>query len=163
MRSQVPDGDLAAIVEVAVTEKLERIEARRFAATSRPRKCLSAADVSGASRHVPAPVRRAVRERDGNRCRYVDAAGRRCAERHRLEYHHLHPFGLGGDHRAENIRLMCHAHNAWLAEHDYGRQAMARFERSAEGERSGAVGPTRFRAGSRVAGAGPAHTVPPGP
>ena len=137
MRSQVPDGDLGAIIEAAVTEKLERLEARRFAATSHPRKALSRADTSPVSRHIPAPVRRAVRERDGNRCRYVDASGRRCEERHRLEYHHLHPFGVGGDHRPENIRLMCRAHNTYLAGQDYGRQAMARFRRS--GRRVGAT------------------------
>jgi hypothetical protein len=34
MRSEVPDGDLAAVVERAVTEKLERLEARRFAKTA---------------------------------------------------------------------------------------------------------------------------------
>ncbi|HYN02229.1 MAG TPA: hypothetical protein VE359_07275, partial [Vicinamibacteria bacterium] len=38
MRSSVPDGDLAAIVEQAVTEKLQRLEARRFARTQAPRK-----------------------------------------------------------------------------------------------------------------------------
>jgi hypothetical protein len=135
MRSQVPDGDLGAIIEAAVTEKLERLEARRFAATSHPRKDLTRADASPASRHIPAPVRRAVRERDGSRCAYVDAAGRRCGERDRLEYHHLRPFGLGGDHRPENIRLMCVQHNIYLAEHDYGREAMARFRR--RGKRDG--------------------------
>jgi hypothetical protein len=31
MRTRVPDADLAAIIEEAVTEKLERLEARRFA------------------------------------------------------------------------------------------------------------------------------------
>ena len=31
LRSEVPDGDLASIIEQAVTEKLERLEARRFA------------------------------------------------------------------------------------------------------------------------------------
>jgi hypothetical protein len=30
MRASVPDGDLAAVIEQAVTEKLERLEARRF-------------------------------------------------------------------------------------------------------------------------------------
>ena len=130
LRTQVPDGDLGTIIEMAVTEKLERLEARRFATTSRPRTDLSTADTSPASRHIPAAVRRAVRERDGNRCRYVDAAGRRCGERHRLEYHHLRPFGLGGDHRPENIHLACRMHNEYLAEHDYGRQAMARFRRT---------------------------------
>ena len=130
MRSQVPDGDLGAIIEAAVTEKIARLEARRFATTSRPRKDLSRTDISPASRHIPAAVRRAVRERDGNRCRFVDAAGRRCPQQDRLEYHHRHPFGLGGDHQPVNIRLMCHRHNTYLAEHDYGQEAMRRFGRS---------------------------------
>ena len=130
MRSQVPDGDLGAIIEAAVTEKLERLKTRRFAATTRPREGLSTTDTSPFSRRIPAAVRGAVHERDGGRCRYVDASGRRCCERHRLEYHHLHPFGFGGDNRPENIRLMCVQHNAYLAEHDYGGEAMARFRRS---------------------------------
>jgi hypothetical protein len=154
MRTQVPDGDLGAIIEAAVTEKLERLEARRFAATSRPRKSLSQADTSPASRHVPAAVRRAVRERDGNQCHYVDASGRRCGERDRLEYHHVHPFGLGGDHRPEAIRLVCHAHNIYMAEHDYGREAMVRFRRS--GRRVSGAGAFA----SAEATAGPAHAGP---
>jgi len=129
LRSRVPDGDLGAVIEGAVTATLERLEARRFAATPRPRKGLSTTDTSPASRHIPAAVRRAVHERDGSRCRYVDASGRRCQERHRLEFHHLHPFGLGGDHRVENIRLLCPIHNRSLADHDYGREAMDRFRR----------------------------------
>ena len=130
MRSEVPDGDLAAIIEQATTEKLERLEARRFARTSAPRKGLPETDPSPSSRHVPAAVQRAVSERDGNQCRYVDEEGRRCPERKRLEYHHRLPFGLGGDHSLPNIRLMCRAHNNYLAEHDYGREAMARHRGS---------------------------------
>lgn len=140
LRSRVPDGDLAAIIEMAVTEKLERLEARRFASTSRPRTRLSRANATPASRHIPAAVRRAVRERDGNRCRYVDGAGRRCEQRDRLEYHHVHPFGVGGDHRPVNLRLMCPAHNAHLAERDYGRKAMARFRGGGSAEASGLAG-----------------------
>jgi hypothetical protein len=130
LRSQVPDGDLAKIIEQAVTEKLERLEARRFGRTKAPRKRLSETDTSPSSRHIPAAIRRAVSERDGNRCRYVDERGRRCSERHRLEYHHRYPFGHGGDHSPQNIRLVCRAHNGYLAEHDYGRTAMARYGRS---------------------------------
>ncbi len=156
MRSQVPDGDLGAIIEAAVTEKLERLEVRRFATTSHPRKSLAKADTSPASRHIPAPVRRAVRERDGNRCGYVDAAGRRCDERDRLEYHHLHPFGLGGDHRPENIRLMCVQHNTYLAEHDYGREAMARFRRPGKRVGGALVVPS---VGTRES---PVRAAPPG-
>jgi len=130
MRPQVPDGDLARIIEQAITEKLERLEARRFARTSTPRRGLPKTDTSPSSRHIPAAVRRAVSERDQNRCRYVDEQGRRCPERKRLEYDHRLPFGLGGDHSPANIRLMCRAHNNYLAEHDYSREAMARHRRS---------------------------------
>jgi hypothetical protein len=130
MRSEVPDGDLAAIIEKAVAEKLERLEARRHGATKAPRKDLRATDTSPSSRHIPAAVRRAVWERDGGRCRYVDAAGRRCSERRRLEYHHRRPFGLGGDRSPLNICLMCRAHNRYMAEQDYGRETMARHSRS---------------------------------
>jgi 5-methylcytosine-specific restriction endonuclease McrA len=126
------DGDLAAIIEQAVTEKLERLEARRFARTNAPRKYPADAEDACAvpsSRHIPAAVQRAVRERDGDRCRYVDEQSRRCKERDRLEFHHRHPFGLGGENSVGNIRLMCRAHNAYLAECDYGREAMARHRR----------------------------------
>jgi hypothetical protein len=107
MRSEIPDGDISAIIERAVSEKLERLEARRFAASAAPRKVLADTDTSMQSRHVPAAVRRAVRARDGDRCRFVDEQGRRCSERHRLEFHHRRPYGMGGDHRPENISLLC--------------------------------------------------------
>ena len=137
MRAEVPGGDLAAIIEAAVTEKLERIEARRYAQTKAPRKALSDTDTSATSRHIPAAVRRAVRERDGNRCRYVDERGRRCSERDRLEFHHRHPFGMGGDHSPDNLRLLCPSHNRYLAEVDYGRAAISlRSAREAPAPRS---------------------------
>ncbi len=122
MRASVPDGDLGAIIELAVSEKLERLEARRFAKTKSPRQGFSRRDA--ASRHIPAAVRRAVHERDGSRCRFVDEQGRRCTARDRLEFHHRRPFGHGGDHELANIQLLCH--NQYVAEHDYGSKAMAR-------------------------------------
>ena len=69
MRPSVPDGDLAAIVEQAVTEKLQRLEARRFGRTQAPRKTLSQSETSPTTRQIPAAVKRAVYERDGGRCR----------------------------------------------------------------------------------------------
>jgi hypothetical protein len=133
MRSSVPDGDLAVIIEQAVTEKLDRLETRRFAKTSAPRKGLSDGDTSPSTRHVPAAVRRAVYERDEGRCRYVDQRGRRCTARDGLEFHHRRPFGHGGEHSPENISLQGKGHNNSLAEVDYGRQAMARHRREGSG------------------------------
>jgi hypothetical protein len=73
-------------------------------------------------RQVPAAVRRTVFERDEARCTYADALGRRCAETHRLELHHLRAFARGGEHTKENLTLRCHAHNALAAEEDFGRE-----------------------------------------
>jgi hypothetical protein len=129
MRSSVPDGDLAAVIEAAVTEKLERIEARRFADTRSPRKTMATTDTSARTRHVPAAVKRAVYARDGDRCAYVDARGHRCSARAHLEFHHRQPFALGGDHSPGGLSLLCRAHNRYVAEVDFGVEAVARHRR----------------------------------
>jgi hypothetical protein len=171
MRASVPDGDLAAIIEQAVTEKLERLESRRFGRTRSASTVLRASTASASprrlfpatgggsttsgvdpaksggrspsrkgrpavSRHIPAAVRRAVYARDGGQCRYVDAQGRRCTARAGLEFHHRHPFGYGGTHSVDGISLACKAHNLYLAEVDYGREAIARHRRSRTGSRT---------------------------
>jgi 5-methylcytosine-specific restriction endonuclease McrA len=132
MRSSVPDGDLAAIIEEAVTEKLERLEAKRFARSKAPRKTLEQTSTIPSSRYIPAPVRRAVRERDGNQCTFVGSSGNRCTKRDNLEFHHRDPFGRGGDHSPENLQLVCRIHNAYFAERDYGEELMKRYRRSAD-------------------------------
>jgi hypothetical protein len=139
MRSSVPDGDLATILEEAVTEKLEKLEAKRYGKTKAPRKNLEEADTSPFSRYISAPVRRAVYERDGGQCVYRDQTGRRCTETQQLEFHHLKPYGRGGDRSPANICLLCRAHNAYIAEHDYGKEFMEQFRKSSSGVAEPAV------------------------
>jgi hypothetical protein len=50
----------------------------------------------------------------------VAAGGRRCSARKRLEFHHVHPYGAGGDASIGNIELRCRGHNAYEAELFYG-------------------------------------------
>ena len=121
--------DLAAVIEAAVTEKLERLEAKRYGETKRPRKNLAQTDMSPSSRYMPAAVRRAVRKRDRDRCGFIDHKGRRCTERRGLEFHHLDPFGRGGAHDPETISLRCRTHNVYLAEREYGKEKMDRYRR----------------------------------
>jgi hypothetical protein len=135
MRSAVPDGDLARIIDIAVSEKLQRVEARRFGRTLAPRRNPADTETSASSRHIPAAVRRLVHDRAGGRCAYRDEHGLRCAKRHALEFHHKHPFARGGDHSPANLTLMCRAHNTLLAEQDYGEDVMALF-RAATGRAS---------------------------
>ena len=131
MRSSVPDGDLTAIIEQVVTEKLERLEAKRFAKARIPRKTLAESRTAPTSRYIPAAVRRVVHERDGSRCTFVDDHGRQCRKRHDLEFHHRKPFGRGGDHSPDVLALMCKTHNLLMAEQDYGEEKMTRHRRSA--------------------------------
>ncbi len=72
------------------------------------------------SRHIPNAVKRAVAERDGMRCTFVDARGRRCEETGGLELHHIEGFARGGAAKVENIALRCRAHNRYDAEQHYG-------------------------------------------
>ena len=125
----MPGVDLASVVEVAVTEKLERLEAKRFGKTKKPRKTIEEADTLPGSRYISAPVRRFVFERDGGQCTYR-RNGRRCTAREGIEYHHDDPYGRGGDRTPENIRLMCKAHNALMGERDFGKDVMDEYRRS---------------------------------
>ena len=79
----MPDSDLAEVVEAAVTEKLERLEAKRYGKTKKPRKNLEDAYTSPGVRGISAAVKRVVWKRDGEQCTFVGANGKRCPERHR--------------------------------------------------------------------------------
>ncbi len=133
LRHKIPDGDLAEVIDQAVTLLLGKLEGRRFGSTDAPRKTLAETDTSASSRHVPAAVKREVYQRDGGRCTFVDeATGRRCscADPGKLEYHHTTPFALGSDHDPDRLTLRCTAHNQYQAELDFGRETMERHQRA---------------------------------
>ena len=137
MRSTVPDGDLATLIEAAVAEKVERLEARHFGKTKAPRTVVSTVDPNPSSRYVPAEVKRIVSERDGYQCCFREPRGERCPERGNLEFHHQRAYGLGGDRSPGNICLMCGPHNQYLADLDYGRKTMDRHRQSRKTARGG--------------------------
>ncbi len=134
--------DLATCIEAAVTEKLGRIEAKRFGLTKNPRRTLDETDTLPYSRYLPAAVRRSVRERDGDQCAFRLQNGDRCPERRSLEFHHRDPYGRGGNHHPDNLSLMCRAHNAYGAELDYGKEHMEKHRR-----RGLSAGPSPYSTG----------------
>jgi hypothetical protein len=113
----IPSGDVAAVVDRALSALLAELSRRKLAATSRPR---AARPTSAGSRHIAAHVRRSVWQRDGGRCAFVAASGLRCSARKLLEFHHVHPYGAGGEATVGNIELRCRSHNAYEAESFYG-------------------------------------------
>jgi hypothetical protein len=122
LRHKIPSGDVAAIIEEAMTLLVAKLERTKCGATGRPRKTAPAAS---ASRDVPAPTVRAIWQRDDARCTFVDGQGRRCEAREWLEIHHDVPFGRGGETSVDNLRLLCRSHNALLAEQDFGTALIA--------------------------------------
>jgi hypothetical protein len=107
LRHQIPSGDVAEIVDRALTLLVAELRKARHAAVARPRtRC----DTSRRSRHIPAAVKREVWARDGGQCAFQGTSGR-CAERGFLEYHHVTPFADGGETDVSNLQLRCRAHN----------------------------------------------------
>ncbi|HUS63226.1 MAG TPA: HNH endonuclease, partial [Kofleriaceae bacterium] len=122
LRHQVPDGDVAAVIHKALDALLEKVEARKFGRTARPRKAKS-----GRRTHVPSAVRREVVARDGERCTFLSEDGRRCESRGFLEMDHVVPVALGGDGAsAERVRVLCRSHNQYEAERVLGAGVVAR-------------------------------------
>jgi 5-methylcytosine-specific restriction endonuclease McrA len=121
----VPSGDVAAVVDRALSALIADLARKKLAATDRPRTGSettrrSERRASSGSRHIPAEVRRSVWQRDGGRCAFVATDGRRCSARKPLEFHHVHPYAAGGEATVGNIELRCRSHNAYEAELFYG-------------------------------------------
>src|SRR5262245_47215555 len=67
---EIPSGDVAQVLKLALKEFVTRREKRKFAATDRPR--LPRPGTGDRPRTIPAHVRRAVWKRDDGRCTFVD-------------------------------------------------------------------------------------------
>ena len=91
---QLPSGDLAEVFDRALDALIVKLEKRKFAATSQPRR--SGQRSTKSPRHIPARVKREVWERDGGQCTFVSESGHRCEERKFLEFDHIEAVARGG-------------------------------------------------------------------
>ena len=119
----VRSGDVAQVLDYALDTLLVRLEKRKFGLATKPRVARSA----GQGRSIRAQIRRAVYMRDGGRCVFIDADGKRCGSTSRLEFDHVIPMAHGGRTTIANLRLLCRAHNLHAAERTFGRDFMQRF------------------------------------
>jgi hypothetical protein len=139
MRHAHRDGDLAPIVARALDLLLEKLQRRRFGTSARKSekqgakstssvapKASPAAGPSRSSHRIDNATQRAVVERDGLGCSWLDGEGKRCGDRAFLEFDHEQPAGKGGSNEASNVRLLCAAHNHLAAERAYGRKHIER-------------------------------------
>lgn len=155
LRHAMPGGNLADIVDRALTVLVRELERQRLAATDSPRPAPRRTETqpeeqsqqapqpqqapqspqrprgkhtrtrSERSRRIPAFVRRAVWQRDRGQCAFIGPHGR-CRERAWLEFHHVLPYAAGGPASIENISLRCRAHNAFEGALFFGKDVRAR-------------------------------------
>jgi len=116
-----PGAPVEAILEQALDLLLAREAKRREAKTDRPPAKLR----SAAPDRIPAHVRREVWERDEGRCQWPLHGGGICGSTRRVEVDHVVPEALGGPPTAENLRLLCRAHNQEAARRVFGEAWMA--------------------------------------
>jgi hypothetical protein len=133
---QVPDGDLAEVVDRALDVLVRELRRNKYAETEAPRKPRPFKE-SDHSRHIPHHVRREVARRDGHQCTFVAENGQRCPARGRLEFHHIDPHAKGGPPTSSNVTLRCRVHNGYAAEADYGAELVARRIAEARQSRRG--------------------------
>jgi hypothetical protein len=133
LRREIPHGDPGTIFDRALTLLLEDVARKKLAMATKPRQRSPQAikgpgpSMRTRSRHVPARVKRAVWLRDGGRCGFVSADGRRCSKSVFLEFHHCEPYAIGGEATVANISLRCRAHNVYEAELAFGQAVPARL------------------------------------
>jgi hypothetical protein len=148
----VAPGDLNAVFEHALDAIIDKLKKRRFAVGVAPRPARKPAEQpSGAadavasskkqdrspSRYIPSWMKRAIYQRDGGRCTYVDVAtGRRCTSTRTLEYDHVNGFAIVKVHNVDDITLRCRAHNMHRARQMYGSELIEkkRADRAARSE-----------------------------
>ena len=119
LRHQIPDGDLAKVFDRALTLLRDDVRRRKFAEIPKPRRqSASSTKARGATRHIPAEIRRAVAARDGERCAFVSMNGRRCGSIDFVEYHHIDAWATSRRHSVAGIELRCRQHNQYAEDRD---------------------------------------------
>ena len=119
---QLRSGDLAQLQKLALQALVEKLLRRKSAVTEsaaqcdqplqiEPQQAPPEAATASNRRRIPAAVRRAMWERDGGHCAFVDERGVRCPATAAIEFHHQQPFARGGSDTIDNISLRCRAHN----------------------------------------------------
>jgi hypothetical protein len=84
---------------------------------------------------VSRAARRAVFERDGERCTFIDADGHRCPATTWLELDHIGARARGGTNEPGNLRVRCRAHNRLHAEQTFGKGHVERTIRASRDPR----------------------------
>ena len=126
-----PDMTVVELIELLADKALERKDPLKKAERAQLKVAAKAtAEINNAvqhfpdrmktSRYIPSAVRHAVYIRDKGICQ-------NCGSSRAMEVDHIKPYALGGEHKLENLRLLCRACNQRKAIEAYGLKRMTKF------------------------------------
>jgi len=124
----LPTGSIPLVLKRALVLLARDLRRRKFAQVDRPRAPKGKTD----GPRIPAHVRRAVVERDGETCAFVSTDGHRCNSRDRVEFDHVEPIALRGKSTVDNVRMHCRTHNQYRAKQLFGARFMNEKVRAAK-------------------------------
>ncbi len=118
---------IANIFHKLAEEYLERhdplIKAKRLlnkvSTSPETKPCVTKAPMKIESRHIPASIRHKIWMRDQGKCTF-EKNGRKCNSSYGVEIDHIQPYGIGGAHTMNNLRLLCRQHNQLQSKKAYG-------------------------------------------
>jgi 5-methylcytosine-specific restriction endonuclease McrA len=154
MSHEVPNADIAEIVDRALLAYIAQLEKKRFGVGARKytkansgqerqrseQPSCAKRDPGQRSRHIPNEIKRQVYKRDEGRCTYVSPDGKRCEATSHLEYDHVRPFAKGGETTVQMMRLRCRTHNQLEADRAFGKAKMDYHRQGGEGRNIGSPG-----------------------
>lgn len=129
LRRKYPQGKLEDIVNEALDALLEKkdperkilrigLKERKASTPMKEGKHEQKSQVS--SRYISQGLRRAIWRRDKGQCTFQSKDGKYCHETRMLEIDHIEPYSLGGKTEAQNLRLLCAAHNQVRSHKTFG-------------------------------------------
>ncbi|MCE9626516.1 MAG: HNH endonuclease [Candidatus Eisenbacteria bacterium] len=126
--AEVAPGDLATVFTLALKSLVKDREKARHGLHTESR---GTSAVPARGRYIPAQLKAQVYQRDLGQCAFMTDDGLRCECRADLEYDHIVPIAQGGRTTADNLRLLCPAHNQYEADRKLGRDFMEQKRRDA--------------------------------
>ena len=121
--AMLSDGSAQSIMKAALKDAIAQLKATRkrnnvnaMPKRAKSEQTMAASPEKRSSRYIPQSEKREAWRRNDGRCAYVDSkTKRRCEAKRHLEIDHAQPIVMDGKTTAENLRLMCKAHNQLLA------------------------------------------------
>jgi hypothetical protein len=66
---------------------------------------------NGKRTKVPQPLRHEAMKEANGQCSHQEPSGERCPNQRYLEVHHCRPVSIGGEHRLDNLQVLCSSHH----------------------------------------------------